>query len=211
MIAIAILAIMGGMVYGAFYRAYNTREIVVAADERYQSIRAALTRMEKEISQAYISEHFDRKNLRERPTLFRLKDSGDEDILLFTTLAHRRLYRDAKESDEAVVEYKLENDREDASKRNLVRREKTWIDREVDRDGVEVPIAEDVLGIDFQVWNTKDRDWSDDWDTSRTEFDGRLPPRVKITLKAKDETGKERQYTTQADIHLTKTLNWMTR
>ena len=38
------------------------------------------------------------------PTLF----VGREDELLFTTMAHERLYRDAKESDQAVVEYVLD-------------------------------------------------------------------------------------------------------
>jgi general secretion pathway protein J len=208
-IAVAILAVMGVMTYGVFHDAYNARDSVVAADQRYQSIRAALSRMTKEISQAYISEHFDRKNLRERPTLFRLDDRGDEDQLLFTTLAHRRLYRDAKESDQAVVEYKVANDPEDASKKVLMRREKTWIDREVDRDGVEAPIAEDVTGLNFEVWDAKDREWDDEWDTSRTDWADRLPPRVKITLKAKDETGRERAYTTQAEIHLTRVLKWI--
>ena len=104
MIGVAITAMMGVMVMGAFQRAYSAKDLVESQDERFTSARVALTRMAREVSQAFLSDHYDHKRFRDAPTIFRGKDRGERDELLFATMSHERLVRDAKESDQAVVE-----------------------------------------------------------------------------------------------------------
>ena len=106
-------------------------EVVRQQDERYGAARLALARIAREVSMAFLSENWDANRYRDRVTLF----VGREDELLFTTLAHVRLYRDVKESDQAVVEYRLDADPDHPSERALFRREKARLDDEPDRGG----------------------------------------------------------------------------
>ncbi len=110
MIAVAVLAMIGGITWKAFDGAYDLKQRVERAEDRDQTMRAALDRMSREISMTFLSEHFDRKRFRERPTFFKLKNGRGEADLLFTSFAHERLHVDAKESDQAVFQYRLERD-----------------------------------------------------------------------------------------------------
>jgi general secretion pathway protein J len=123
---------------------------------------------------------------------------------MFTSLAHQRLYTDAKESDQMVVEYSVKTspDRKAKSRQDLVRREKALIDERMDRGGTEDTLFEGAKKIEFQYWNTERQQWDDEWDTRRAERKSVLPTRVRITLIAVDESGKEAKYTTQVRIML---------
>jgi general secretion pathway protein J len=70
----------------------------------------------------------------------------------------------------------------------------------MDRGGTEEVLFEGVNKIEFQYWDSDKKDWVDEWDTRRLEREAALPSRVKITLYAKDENGKDQRYTTQARI-----------
>jgi general secretion pathway protein J len=166
-------------------------------------LRAAMNRMTREISAAYVSDRYDPKRYRDqydRPTNF----VGSRDKLLFSTLAHQRLYADAKESDQMVVEYQVKSSSDPKAKgrNDLVRRENVLLEERMDRGGTEDSLFEGAKKIEFQYWNSERKQWEDEWDTRRTERKSMLPTRVKITLFATDENGKEVKYTTQARIML---------
>ena len=134
MIAVAVLGLIGGLTYKSFDTAWDTKQRIERAEDRDQMMRGALTRMAREISMTFLSEHYDKKRYRERPTKFRLKGRHGDDDLLFTSFAHERLQVDAKESDEAVFEYQLGRD-PDNGLTNLYRRVKPIIDEEYERGG----------------------------------------------------------------------------
>ena len=71
LIASAVLAGMGAIVFGSASQAIKLRTEIQTADERYAQIRLAMDRMVAELSVAFLSEHYDRKRFRERPTLFK--------------------------------------------------------------------------------------------------------------------------------------------
>ncbi len=204
MIAVAILALIGAVTYKAFDGAWDLKQRVEKAEERDQTVRGALNRMARELSMAFLSEHFDRKRFRQRPTLFKLKDGRNDALLTFTSMGNERLYTDAKESDQALFEYKLDRDPDDGSKTDLFRRVKTLLDEEPDRGGEKQVLAEDVLKFHVQVWDAKDREWRDEWDSNGTNNTGQvlIPARVKLSLTIKDENSKEKTYSTQAKIFL---------
>src|SRR5207237_2890479 len=131
MIAIAVLAMIGGLTWKSFDGAYALKQRVETAQERDQTVRGALDRIGREVSMTSLSEHYDHKRFSERPTFFRLKDGRREAVLTFTSFAHQRLHVDAKESDSAVFEYKLERD--EARRTSLFRRVKAQIDEEPER------------------------------------------------------------------------------
>src|SRR5260370_31972851 len=116
-------------------------------------LRTAMNRMSREVGAAFVSDRFDLKRYRDaydRPTNF----IGAADRLLFTSLAHERLYTDAKESDQMVVEYSVKSstDRQAQGRRDLIRRENPIIDEKMDRGGTEDVLFEGIRQLDFAYW-----------------------------------------------------------
>jgi general secretion pathway protein J len=208
MIAVAILALIGGLTWKSFDGAYDLKQRVERAEERDQTVRGALDRIVREVSMTFLSEHYDRKRFRERPTFFRLKDGRGDAQLMVTSFAHERLHVDAKESDEAVFEYRLERD--DQGKTSLFRRVKPQIDEDPGRGGEKAVLAEDVLRFTVQAWDPRDREWRDEWDSGSPQRTGGalVPPRVRIAITINDEQGKERTWSTQARLPLGNPLDF---
>src|SRR5438477_1751366 len=197
MIAVAVLAMIGAVTYEAFDGAYDLKHRVEKAEDRDQTVRGALERISREVSMTFLSEHYDHKRFRTRPTFFKLKDGRGEADLTFTSFAHERLHLDAKESDEGVFQYRLERD--DNGNNSIFRRVKPIIDEDPDRGGEKAVLAEDVLKLTIQAWDPKDREWRDEWDTNSATRAGQIlvPPRIKIAVTLKDENGKEKTWSTQ--------------
>jgi general secretion pathway protein J len=202
-IAIAITSFIGVVIGVSFNTTIQNKEIIETQSEHYRMLRTAMNRMVREIGGAYVSDRYDAKRYRDaydRPSNF----VGKRDQLMFTTLSHQRLYADAKESDQMVVEYivKTSPDSKAKGRTDLVRREKVLLEERMERGGTEDSLFEGCKKIEFQYWNSERKQWEDEWDTRRTERKSILPTRVKITLFAVDENGKEVKYTTQARIML---------
>lgn len=203
MIAVGITALMGSLVAVTFQTGLTAKDSVEAEADRYRALRVAMSRMTREIGAAFVSDRYDPKRFRDandRPTNF----IGSKDRLLFTSMAHQRLYADAKESDQMVVEYvvKTSTERNAHGRQDLIRRENPIIGEPMDRGGTEEPLLEDVRKIEFAYWDSEKKEWDDDWDTRRIERKQILPTRVKVTLYAKDENGKEARYVTQTRVML---------
>jgi len=202
-IAVSITAGIGLSLAIAINTTIKSKEVMEQGAERYRMLRTAMSRMCREIGAAYVSDRYDSKRYRDaydRPTNF----IGEKDKLLFTSLAHERLYADAKESDQMVVEYSVKSSPEkDAKGRNdLVRREKVVLEERMERGGTEDTLFEGAKKIEFSYWNPEKKSWEDEWDTRKLDRKSLLPTRVKITLTALDENGKEATYTTQTRIML---------
>lgn len=202
MIAVGITAIMAVMTAGSLREIDRAAEVARLQNDRYAGARVALSRMGREISMAFLSENFDHNRYRERPTLF----VGREDELLFSTFAHVRLYRDAKESDQAVVEYTLDSDPDHAGEQALFRRAKPRIDDEPDRGGRRDLVADRVRSLRLQYWDEKRRDWVREWTTRSTEHERELPRRVRIELEAALADGRIEKFVTEARIELRASL-----
>jgi len=202
-IAVGITAMMGALIAAAFQSGYRAKELVESEADRYRALRTGTDRMVREISAAFVSDHYDFRRYRDqndRPSNF----IGTRDRLLFTSMAHQRLYADAKESDQMVVEYyaKSAPTRGGQTLMNLMRREDSLLDERMDRGGTEDVIIEGIKRIDFAYWDSDKKDWVDEWDTRRIEKKSILPVRVRISIYAVDETGREARYVTQARIVL---------
>ncbi|NVJ24674.1 MULTISPECIES: type II secretion system protein GspJ [Myxococcus] len=203
MVAVAITALMGTVVAMAFQTGLTAKESVETDADRYRQVRVSMNRMAREIGSAYVSDRFDLKRFRDqqdRPTNF----VGESDRLLFTTFAHQRLYTDVKESDQAVVEYFMEpsDDRAAKGRMDIKRRSNPNVDDRMDRGGTTDVLFEGAKKLEFEYWNSEKKEWDDEWDTRRTEQKAILPTRVRMTITAVDETGKEARYSTQTRIML---------
>jgi len=210
MIAVAVLGLIGGLTWKSFDAASDLKSRIERAEERDQTVRGAMNRIAREVSMAFLSEHYDHKRFRERPTRFVLKDGRREADLTFTSFGNERLAIDAKESDQALFEYKLGPDPDVSGRRNLFRRVKPILDEDADRGGQTAVLAEDVVAFSVEAWDARDRTWRAEWDSNSPQQSGQLliPPRVKISLTVKDEQAKEKAYTTQATIMLLQPLDF---
>jgi len=210
MIAVAVLAMIGAVTYKAFDGAYDLKHRVEQAEDRDQTVRAALDRIAREVSMTFLSEHYDRKRFRERPTLFRLRDGRREADVIFTYFGHERLHVDAKESDQALFEYSIGPDPRDGSRRDLFRRVKPLLDEDPERGGDKAVVAEGVVGFSVEAWDPKDREWRAEWNSNGADRTGGVlvPPRVRLSLTVRDEDGKDKTYTTQAKVFLTQPLDF---
>lgn len=201
--AIGITAFVGTVIGVTFSTTIANKDVIEGQAERYRMLRTAMSRMTREIGAAYVSDRYDPKRYRDafdRPTNF----VGTREKLFFTSLAHQRLYADAKESDQMVVEYSVKRspDPKVRDRQDLIRREKVILDERMERGGTEDILFEGIKKLEFQYWNSERKQWEDEWDTRRSERRTILPTRVKITLIAVDENGKDVKYVTQARVML---------
>jgi general secretion pathway protein J len=208
MIAVAITAVIGVLIMGSFQRTYAAKELTESQDERFSSARIALTRLTRELGSAFLSDDYDHKRYRERPTVFRGKDLGERDELLFATMTHARLVRDAKESDQAVVAYTVEQDPDHQGEMALFRREKPRIDDDPERGGAKAIVCEHVTRFDVEYWDWKKQEWAREWITTTPDRSNFLPTRVKIRLGVKMPDGKERTFETQARVAIIRPLSF---
>jgi general secretion pathway protein J len=207
MIAVAITAAMAVMALGTFSQVDQAQRLTRDQGDRYSAARLALSRLARELSMVFTSEHYDKttnRALRERPTAF----IGKEDEVLFTTFAHERLARDVRESDQAVVEYTLAADPEHSGEQALFRREKARIDEELDRGGRKDVVADHLTSFRLQYWDPKKNDWVREWSTRAVDHPSDLPSRVRVELELKLADGRTEKLSTEARIALRKSLDF---
>jgi general secretion pathway protein J len=207
MIAVSITAVIGAMALGAFQRTSVARQTVQDQDERFSGARAALTRMADELSMAFLSEHYDRRRFRDRPTVFRGRDGGDRDTLLFATMGQRRGTRDAKVSDQMVVRYAVDVDPESPGAHALFRSQKARIDDEPERDATRALLLRHVTAFDVTYWDWQKQEWVRDWSTAPGERP-LLPTRVRLKLTLRMPDGAERSFETQTRVAIVRPLDF---
>jgi general secretion pathway protein J len=205
MIAMGITTLIGGLVWSSFSTTFKAKELIEGEAGIYRELRVGTSRLTRELSMAFISRNYDTARYRDhtdRPTFF----TGERDRVSFSMLGHQRLARDAKESDQSIVFYKVDRDPEQKGGTALLRCEKPVIDEYPDRcDRWETLIA-GVRRLELRYWDNKRNDWVDIWDTRLNEHPDQLPDRVRIELTARDDQGKDRTYVTQARINLVTVL-----
>jgi len=207
LIAVAITAVIGAMALGAFQRSHAARQAVEEQDERVAGARGVLGRMAREVSAAFLSDHFDRQRFRDRPTVFKGRDGGDRDSLLFATMAHTRGIRDARESDQSVVEYYVDTDPEAPGEYALFRREKVRIDDDPGRGGTKALLLRHVSGFDVTYWDWQKQEWTRDWSTAPGDRT-LLPTRVRMKLLLRMPDGKDKSFETQARVAIVRPLDF---
>jgi general secretion pathway protein J len=208
LISLAIMAFMGALIWGSFGPSWQLKETVEQQADRDAEIRLAMNRMAREISMAYLSNDYDKTRYRQMLTVFDGRhNAGDHDTLTFTSLSHQRLYENALESDESLIQYKLVENPQISGQVDLVRREKTVMDDEPDRGGTEDVLCEDVQGLQLLYWDPVKMEWEEDWNTLDVDRANTLPFRVKITLLIGEPGAIPTRYTTQAEIALPQPLD----
>jgi general secretion pathway protein J len=202
MVAVGITATLGAMTIGSFRQLDRATTVVREQGDRYAAGRLALSRLAREVSMAFLSANYDTNRHREPLTLF----AGREDELLFSTMAHARLYRDAKESDQSIVEYVVESDPDHGGEDALFRREKPRLDDEPERGGRKDLVASHVRSFRVRYWDEQRKEWVREWTTRSVERANALPSRVRFELELALADGRIEKLATETRIALRRPL-----
>lgn len=232
LIAIGLVAILSGLMLQSMRLTFAARETITRIEDLNHAAQVALKHIASDISMAYLSNHVNP----EEPATETLFD-GTSDSLMFTYLGHERRRRGARESDQGLVEYRLESD-PDGPGRVLVRRGKAMVDDQPDKGGVREELVSGVREFRLQYWDDDKDDWKDEWqaemeDAARSGLGGslgspvapvgaalmkaaqekmleefKLPSRVYVRLVLLDSLENEHVFETQSRIHLQFPLNF---
>ncbi|MBX7079152.1 MAG: prepilin-type N-terminal cleavage/methylation domain-containing protein [Nannocystaceae bacterium] len=203
MIALAVLAMIVASVWSGFRGTMNAMRSTEEIQNRYAIVRNGLTRMQSELMMTYLSHNRPLDDVRQYTLLDGL-DNNDRDDLTFSTFAHLRMRKDANESDQCVLQYFVEKDPEDSRRTHLYRRESRRLTGDkadqLDEYFPAYVLIEDVVEFDVKYWDDRQREWLDEWRTTRNDMQpDRLPQRVKIRVVVQDGTD-EVQFVAQAGL-----------
>lgn len=209
-LAVGILAIMGTLTWGAIARSWDAYETVTTIDARYHNVRTAMNRMARDLSMAFLAPP--QRGVTDEDdqwqTIFKAEESSPLSEIHFTAFAHDILQQDAKESDQSEIAYFGEVDEDDSSKVNLMRREDPRLDGEPEKGGRAYILAEDIKELKFRFFDAKDDDWTDEWDTEKSDFRNRMPTIVEIRMIIEDENKEELEFVTKTRIFMPYLLNF---
>ena len=211
LVAVLIAALVSTVVFGGFDQTMRNRRILEDESDRAHTIRVALERLVAELSMAYVSIHVNpNPALQTMNTCFIGGRSGRAHRVEFTSVSHRRLYRDAHESDQNELSYFITEHPEARDTLVFARREQNRIDQDPQSGGTVQILVEDVLDFELEYLDPTTGLWTDTWDTREiTAQPNRLPAQVKIRLTVRDEEAEreERVYATRASPMVTWGLN----
>src|SRR5688572_10763638 len=188
LLAMTILAFISMLVFQAIDGLRRSREGVERVADRFREGGMAMARMTRELQSAYLSAHAPiDESLRVSQTTFTGKPGSPAAELNFTSLSHRRLASDAKESDQEEITYFGSEDPETSGVTDLARRQASIVDEEPDEGGRVDVMATNIDLFDLEYFDPVMARWVDEWDSeSVIQEKGRLPRAVKIVLVLND-------------------------
>lgn len=192
MVAMTIFAIVATLLYGGFQQTARIKESVESSLDREHEIRGGLERMAQELSTAYTSNQRNiNEALRTMMTGFVAKEEGSGTKVYFSSFSHRRLYRNAHESDQNELAYYLAPDPEHQSQDVLARREQRRVDVDLEKGGTIQVLISNVRGFEMQFFDPITKEWSTHWDTTQAGGQpNRLPLMAKLKVTVPNLTGK---------------------
>jgi len=166
MVAVAILAMVSVLIYGAFDGLGRGKKNLGRVNDRYHQGRSALSRISRELSSAFLSAHqpLTEQQFR-RLTIFKGTSSSPADRIDFTSFSHRRLVGESHESDQNELSYFV-TDTPDGEGKVLARREQARIDEDPEQGGrVEILIS-DVIEFELEYLDPATWEWVRNWDAA---------------------------------------------
>jgi general secretion pathway protein J len=202
MLALALMAFVTSLVWGTFAQTTRIKKRLETAQDRTHTVRVALMRMTREIEMAFLSDS-EVMGAQDRRTMFSGTSHGDLDELRFSWFGHQRMRADAPEGDTALVSYFSMPDPDDPMVTNLVRKETKRLEA---KDLKLIPgetyiLCPAVSRLKLAYYDYKQKDWREEWDTTKADGLQYLPTQVRISLTVLDERGMATTFTSIARLH----------
>ncbi len=192
LLASFILALIGTMTFSSLFATFKTQKTIDDRTELQEVGTASITKIRDDLTQAFFVESA--RTL----TVFKGEHQADKDRLEFSTMTHSPANLESKESDQTLVTYMTESMPGEAGLFRLRRRETRFLTDRPERAGDFVTLAERVVA--FTLEYNDGQNFKNTWDTKAVETLNRLPKLVRVTLKLRDERGREETYETITDI-----------
>ncbi len=184
LVAIAVLAFVTTLLYGAFAGMRNTRSGLQRVQDRYREGRIAITRITRDLQSAYISQHVPiNTSLQATKTAFIAKPGTPADRLDFNSFSNIVRDRDSHTSDQAEISYTSSPNPEEPNTIDLVRRTSEYPDMTPEKGGRVEVLATDIDLLNFEFLDPTTSLWTETWDTTQAAGQpNRLPLQVRVTL-----------------------------
>jgi general secretion pathway protein J len=212
LVSLGVMAMVSLLLYGAFDSMSRGRKGETMRSDRTRQARDAMDRMQRELQSAFLSLHQpSNQALWTRTTAFVGQSSSQFDRVDFAAFAHRRVERDAKESDQTEIGFFVVKDPNVDGKMDLVRREQAPIDLDPKRGGVVNVLVEDVEAFDVRYLDPLSGQWVESWDTTQATGQlNRLPIEIRIQLAVKGVRKDDDpfRYTTKFLLPMTQALTF---
>ena len=189
MIAISVLSLISMLIYGAFSVITRGKQVTTQLSERYRLGRVAMSRMARELSTAFLSAHVAAiPPLNVRATAF----IGTARRVDFNAFSHRRIVKDAHESDQCELSYFSASHPKNTKVLNLARREQVIADDQPGKGGVVQILVDDIDTFSLRYLDPLTGLWSDMWDsTSPAGNLNRMPLQIELNLVLKGGPSNE--------------------
>jgi prepilin-type N-terminal cleavage/methylation domain-containing protein len=209
MLALALMAFVTALLWGTFAQTAKVKKRVEEAQDRTHTVRVALMRMTREIEMAFVSAT-ESVGTEERRTMFSGISHSDFDELRFSWFGHQRMRADAAEGDTSLVHYFTMPDPDDSRVTNLMRRETRRLES---KDPSLIPgetylLCPDIARLKLAYYDYKEKDWREEWDTTRADGLQYLPTQVRISLTVIDERGDPVTFVSIARLHVLERVDY---
>ena len=158
MVAVSLLSLMGMLVYGSLTITIKSQKRAVVLQERYHAARVFLQKIKRDLSMSFVSLH-QAEDQRTQTGFI-----GESDQVIFNTSSYEPRRRDAHESDQVEVEYRL--DRDEDGNPAILRRLKHYIDDRFGKGGEEEVVIQGVKDFELSYYDRDKEDWRDDWEVT---------------------------------------------
>jgi general secretion pathway protein J len=201
MLALALMALLTSILWGTLAQTAKVKRRIEQAQDRTHTVRVALMRMSREIEMAYVA--FEATGTQERRTMFSGTSHNDFDELRFSWFGHLRFRADQAEGDTALVTYFSQPDPDDSMLTNLMRRETRRLEAKDPKliPGETYILCPAISRLKFAYYDYKQKDWREEWDTTKADGQTYLPTQVRISLTVLDERGAPITFTSIARLH----------
>jgi general secretion pathway protein J len=211
MVAMAILAIVATLMYTGFSQTSRNKKRIEAELDRAHEVRMGVERMARELSMAFVSAQANPdQSLQVVTTAFIAKEAGGGSQIDFASFSHKRLYRDAHESDQNELGYFMADDPEDSTIKVLARREQNKIDDDPEEGGTTQILIRDITGFELAFLEPLTGEWVTTWDTTQAAMQlNRLPAqvRIQVTIPGANGRGDDLVFTTRTELMMPYALN----
>ncbi len=204
LLALAVFGFVGMMTFAAVSTVFATSRDLDDIVEVNHMGRVAMDRLTRDLSHAFLSLNF---GLEERTkTVF----VGERDRIVFAYLGNVPVHAGANETDQGIVEFRLDGKTEGREGKKLIRRFKARIDDSPNSGGEEAVVAEGVKSFKLEYYDKVAQDWQTDWkaeDPQAAQLPGySLPSRVRITIELYDRIKFVHLFSSQTNIYMTEPL-----
>jgi general secretion pathway protein J len=186
LISLAIFTVIGLATVRQLQLLMNTKNASFEDLDLYNDLRAAISLMRFDLSQAFhvqaddLGEEAKLAFMQGQPVARTLFD-GRKKEMVFTSLSHRNFYAGRRESEQTEISYFLFN-RKGQRLSSLMKRESEFIDNDVFQGGQLYTLVDNVESLEFQYWDDKAARWVDDWSSDQGNYRDRFPRSVRIKL-----------------------------